>query len=68
VTDKGLKELAGIKSLQALFLVGTQMTDKGLRELAVLKSLQRLDLDPTRVSASGVAELRKALPSCYISP
>jgi hypothetical protein len=68
VTDEGLKDLAGFKNLQALFLVGTQMTDKGLNVLTGLKSLRRLDLDPTRVTREGIAELRKALPNCRVYP
>jgi hypothetical protein len=33
ITDMGLKELAGLKSLQALYLNRTQVTDAGLKEL-----------------------------------
>ena len=33
VTDAGLKELAGLKSLQALVLSDTSVTDTGLKEL-----------------------------------
>jgi hypothetical protein len=33
VTDAGLKELAGLKSLQALDLTFTKVTDAGLKEL-----------------------------------
>ena len=33
VTDVGLKELAGLKSLQSLYLGGTQVTDAGVAEL-----------------------------------
>ena len=44
MTDAGLKELAGLKSLQTLDLNGTQVTDAGLKELAGLKSLQTLNL------------------------
>ena len=39
VTDAGLKELAGLKSLQALYLNNTQVTDAGLKELAGLEEL-----------------------------
>ena len=38
VTDAGLKELAGLKSLQSLSLHNTQVTDAGLKELAGLKA------------------------------
>ena len=33
MTDAGLKELAGLKSLQTLNLFHTQVTDAGLKEL-----------------------------------
>ncbi len=48
MTDAGLKELAGLKSLQLLYLAGTQVTDAGLKELAGLKSLQMLYLAEPR--------------------
>ena len=67
VTDAGLKELAGLKSLQSLDLWGTQVTDAGLKELAGLQSLQTLYLAGTQVTDAGVAELQKALPGCQIS-
>ena len=44
VTEAGLKELAGLKNLQALRLADTQVTNAGLKELAGLKNLQLLDL------------------------
>ncbi len=56
VTDEGLKELAGLKSLQALVLSETPVTDAGLKALAELKSLQSLDLDVT-----GILERAKEL-------
>ena len=40
VTDAGLKELAGLKSLQSLNLGHTKVTDAGLKALAGLKDLQ----------------------------
>ena len=33
MTDAGLKELAGLKSLQSLNLHSTKVTDAGLKEL-----------------------------------
>ena len=45
MTDAGLKELAGLKGLQDLHLIGCQrVTDAGLKELAALKELQTLNL------------------------
>ena len=66
VTDAGLKELAGLKSLQTLNLDFTKVTDAGLKELAGLNSLQSLYLWGTKVTGAGFEELRKALPSCNI--
>src|SRR5260370_4123467 len=48
VTDAGLKELAELKSLQALELGGTEVTDAALKELSGLKSLQSLVLGFTK--------------------
>jgi internalin A len=33
VTDAGLKELSGLKSLQSVVLFGTKVTDAGVAEL-----------------------------------
>ena len=39
MTDAGLKELAGLKSLQTLNLNDTQVTDAGLKELGRAQEL-----------------------------
>jgi len=57
VTDAGLKELAGLKSLQSLYLHGTKVTGAGLKELAGLKSLQSLTLRFTQVTDAGLKHL-----------
>ena len=57
LTNSVLKELAGLKSLQALDLEGTLVTDAGLKELAGLKSLQALNLRHTQVTHAGLKEL-----------
>ncbi len=59
VTDAGLKELAGLKSLQTLDLWGSKVTDAGLKELAGLKSLQTLELRNTQVTDAGLKELAR---------
>ncbi|HVS37946.1 MAG TPA: hypothetical protein VMS17_20470 [Gemmataceae bacterium] len=67
MTDAGLKELAGLKQLQALYIGDTAVTDAGLKELAALKQLKRLDLVHCKgVTDAGVAELKKALPGADI--
>jgi hypothetical protein len=67
VSDVGLKELAGLKNLKALYLSTTQVSDAGLKELAALKNLQVLYLSNTKETAAGVQELLKSLPKCQIS-
>jgi Leucine-rich repeat (LRR) protein len=57
VTNAGLKELAGLKSLQTLNLSNTKVTDVGLKDLAGLKSLHSLDLGRTQVTDKGLKEL-----------
>lgn len=57
VTDAGVKELVGLKSLHTLNLGGTHVTDAGLKELANLKSLHALFLGGTQVTDAGLKEL-----------
>jgi hypothetical protein len=48
ITDTGLRELAGLTTLQSLSLRSTKLTDLGLKNLAGLKDLQVLDLSFTQ--------------------
>jgi hypothetical protein len=59
VTDAGLKELAGLRGVQTLYLSGCEgVTDAGLKELAQLKGLQSLDLSGCQgVTNAGLKEL-----------
>lgn len=72
--DDGLSVLQGLSSLDALYLVETQVTDQGLANLTdegrlPLTNLKRLYLDGTRVSESGLRHLAgsKALQSLLLS-
>ena len=67
VTDADLKELAALKNLTTLDLIGTEVTDAGLKELATLKNLTTLNLGFTKVTDAGLKELRDALPKCKIT-
>ena len=66
LTDAGLKELTGLKSLKMLGIGMTYVTDAGLKELARLKNLRKLSLG-AGVTDAGLKELRKALPACRIN-
>ncbi len=57
VDDEGLKELAGLKSLQSLNLPSTQVTDAGLKSLADLRSLHSFAINGTAVTDAGLKEL-----------
>jgi internalin A len=57
VRDAGLKELARLKSLQALVLYSTKVTDAGLKELTRLEGLQELSLDDTQLTDAGLKAL-----------
>jgi len=57
ITDTGLEELAGLKNLQRLDLVGTRITDAGLEKLAGLKNLQGLNLLGTQITDAGLEKL-----------
>jgi internalin A len=57
VTDVGLKEVAGLKSLELLSLARAEITDAGLKSLAGLQSLQWLDLAGVPVTDAGLKAL-----------
>jgi internalin A len=57
VTDAGLKELGGLKQLQALHLADTRISDAGLKLVAGLKNLRTLDLSDTEITDAGLKEL-----------
>ena len=60
VTNKGLKDLAGLQNLQTLNLFCCKgVTDEGLKELAGLKNLRSLNLTYTPVTDAGLKELAR---------
>src|SRR5262245_27076325 len=68
-TDLFLKQLAGLKSLQSLHLLGSNVTDVGLKELAGLKGLQALTVGGYPiVTKAWLKELAglKSLKSLYL--
>jgi hypothetical protein len=67
VTDAGLKELAGMKSLRTLDLGSTHVTGTGLRELVRMESLQILGLGDPNVTKDDTDQLQKALPAVWIN-
>jgi hypothetical protein len=62
VSDAGLKALAALKKLEALYLDGAPVTDAGLKELAALRGLRELSLRGTEVTDAGFRRLMEALP------
>jgi len=60
------KNLAELKQLKRLSLVGSGLSDAGIKHLAGLTNLEALDLRRTKATAAAIAELQKALPNCQI--
>jgi hypothetical protein len=67
VTDAGLKELAGLRSLQGLYLNRTRVTDAGLKELWALKRLRELSLGRTKVTDAGLNDLKQIQKLQFLS-
>ncbi|MCA9200272.1 MAG: hypothetical protein KDA87_22185, partial [Planctomycetales bacterium] len=63
VTDAGLKHLAKLPNLMALYLDETDITDKGLACLHEIKTLSDVSFDDTRTTRDGESKLREALPN-----
>jgi hypothetical protein len=60
------KNLAELKRLKRLSLVGASLSDAGIRHLEGLTNLTALDLRKTKASAGGIDRLHQALPACRI--
>ena len=67
VTDKGVRHIARLGSLQVVDLGGIRVTDAGVRHLHPLKTLRSINITGTDVSADGLVRLQEALPSCRIT-
>jgi hypothetical protein len=59
ITDAGLRELAGVGSLEKPYLGKSGVTDEGLKVLATLPALQTLRLNDTRATNAGLTELAR---------
>ncbi|MBC7818407.1 MAG: DUF1080 domain-containing protein [Planctomycetaceae bacterium] len=57
-TDRSLKLIGTLKSLQSLALVATEVTDDGIKDLRGLSELTTLALNGTRVTGRGLEPLR----------
>ena len=57
-TDRSLKLIGTLKSLQSLALVATEVTDDGIKDLRGLSELTTLALNGTRVTGRGLESLR----------
>lgn len=57
ITDTGVVELCGMKSLETLNLGSTKITDKSLSRLAGMPNLTKLWLHQCKISDAGVKEL-----------
>ncbi len=68
VTDKALKDIAGLKNLNKLYLEHTGITDEGIAQLGNLPGLEYLNLIGTKVTDAGISKIAglKGLKSIYL--
>jgi uncharacterized membrane protein/mono/diheme cytochrome c family protein len=68
VTDKAMKEIAGLKHLNKLYLEHTAISDEGIAALSPMANLEYLNLIGTKVSDASIAKLAelKSLRSLYL--
>ncbi len=59
ITDRGVKYLSRITTLERLSLYGTRVSDEGLAILRDLGSLHELDISASQVSGKGLKHLEK---------
>ena len=60
ITDRGVNYLRGHKSLNCLYLDGTQVTDECLKALRTMPNLAFVTVARTAVSPKGARELRRS--------
>ncbi len=58
-TDKGLEKLAGLRSLEALFIGSIGITDAGMSHIAGLANLKELLISDCPITENGLAKLTK---------
>jgi Leucine Rich repeat len=58
LTDRGMKHLVGLHSLQILYLMGTQVSDAGIESLVRLKSLESFRAGSRGISDASIERLR----------
>lgn len=68
VTDKAVKDLAGLKHLNKLHLEHTAVTDEGIAAMGAMPNLEYLNLIGTKVSDASINTIAgfKALKSLYV--
>jgi Leucine-rich repeat (LRR) protein len=67
VTNKGLKDLAGLTELKKLSVANTKITEAGLTHLEGMKSLRELNVfGSPNVSKKAAEALQKKLPDLKI--
>ena len=68
VTDKALRDIAGLKNLNKLYLEHTGITDDGIAQLGNLPGLEYLNLIGTKVTDAGISKIAglKGLKSIYL--
>ncbi len=66
ITNRGVQDLAGLKTLETLILDANQIDDSALPHLYGLSALRSLSLRATRVTPAGVQALMDKLPECRV--
>ena len=67
LSDRGIRDLAGMKNLEDLSLNDTDITDSAVPHLSKLKKLEKLSFRRTKITAKGLAALQRNLPKCKIT-
>lgn len=57
IGDDGVAHLSGLRNLETLLLIGSEVTDRGVAHLAQLTKLEKLDLGRCEISDAGLTHL-----------
>ena len=61
-----MMQIAEMKSIRFLHLIGVRVTDQGLTHLESMKQLESFYIDDAMVTDEGIAHLLKAIPRLHL--
>jgi hypothetical protein len=66
ITDAGLENLFGLKSLRRLYIYNTSVSANGVENLRVLNELRYITFCGSGITENALLKIKESLPGCHI--